>query len=126
MKRITSLDINAEGPFKVKKHIVILRGQVKAAKEEEMEYTTSYHVKAEEHLSLEFEDDDLPKAPPELEDGGKPIVDELKELSLGTPGQPRLVFVSALLSSEEQKPCLDLLSKYRNVFVWSYKMKCQG
>ncbi|KAG5561084.1 hypothetical protein RHGRI_004186 [Rhododendron griersonianum] len=87
MKRITSLEVNAEGPLKVKRRTIVLTGQPKgneiAEKEEEMEYTTSYHVAVEEHSSSDSEDDDFPAAPPELEDGGQPTVDDLKELNLG-------------------------------------------
>ncbi|KAH7861391.1 hypothetical protein Vadar_025523 [Vaccinium darrowii] len=96
MKRITSLDVDTEGPLKVKRCTIVLtgqhKGQAKVAKEEEMEYTTSYHVEVEEHSSSDFEDDDFPEAPPQLEDGGQPTVDDLKELNLGTPDEPRPIF----------------------------------
>ncbi|KAF7142225.1 hypothetical protein RHSIM_Rhsim05G0112700 [Rhododendron simsii] len=125
MKRITSLEINAEGPLKVKRRTIILTGQPKgherAEKEDEMEYTTSYHVTVEEHSKSDSEDDDFPEAPPELEDGGQPTVDDLKELNLGTPDEPRPIFVSALLSPEEEKAYFDLLFEYRDVFAWTYK-----
>ncbi|KAH7843602.1 hypothetical protein Vadar_018648 [Vaccinium darrowii] len=107
MKRITSLDVDTEGPLKVKRRTIVLtgqpKGQTKVAKEEEMEYTTSYHVEVEEHSSSDSEDDDFPEAPPQLEDGGQPTIDDLKELNLGTPDEPRPIFVSALLSPEEEK-----------------------
>ncbi|KAG5524131.1 hypothetical protein RHGRI_030953 [Rhododendron griersonianum] len=96
MKRITSLEVNAEGPLKVKRRTIVLTGQPKgneiAEKEEEMEYTTSYHMAVEEHSSSDSEDDDFPEAPLELEDGGQPTVDDLKELNLGTPDEPRPIF----------------------------------
>ncbi|KAG5523772.1 hypothetical protein RHGRI_030683 [Rhododendron griersonianum] len=92
MKRITSLEVNAEGPLKVKRCTIVLTGQPKghkrAEKEEEVEYTTSYHVAVEEHSSSDSKDDDFPEAPPELEDGGQSTVDDLKELNLGTPDEP--------------------------------------
>ncbi|KAG5554509.1 hypothetical protein RHGRI_012153 [Rhododendron griersonianum] len=92
MKWITSLEVNAEGPLKVKRRTIVLTGQPKgneiAEKEEEMEYTTFYHVAVEEHSSSDSEDDDFPEAPLELEDGGQPTVDDLKELNLGTPDEP--------------------------------------
>ncbi|KAH7847365.1 hypothetical protein Vadar_025265 [Vaccinium darrowii] len=97
MKRITSLDVDTEGPLKVKRRTIVLtgqpKGQTKVAKEEEMEYTTSYHVEVEEHSSSDSEDDDFPGAPPQLEDGGQPTIDDLKELNLGTPDEPRPIFV---------------------------------
>ncbi|KAH7847684.1 hypothetical protein Vadar_029012 [Vaccinium darrowii] len=107
MKRITSLDVDTEGPLKVKRRTIVLtgqpKGQMKVAKEEEIEYTTSYHVEVEEHSSSDSEDDDFLEAPPQLEDGGQPTVDDLKELNLGTPDEPRPIFVSALLSPKEEK-----------------------
>ncbi|KAH7842980.1 hypothetical protein Vadar_011250 [Vaccinium darrowii] len=56
MKRITSLDVDTEGPLKVKRCTIILTGQPKGhekveEKEEEVECTTSYHVEVEEHSS---------------------------------------------------------------------------
>ncbi|KAG5529093.1 hypothetical protein RHGRI_029682 [Rhododendron griersonianum] len=96
MKRITSLEVNTEGPLKVKRRTIVLTGQPKgneiAEKEEEMAYTTSYHVAVEEHSSSDSEDDDFPEAPLELEDGGQPTVDDLKELNLGTFDEPRPIF----------------------------------
>ncbi|KAG5525039.1 hypothetical protein RHGRI_031655 [Rhododendron griersonianum] len=57
MKRITSLEVNAEGPLKVKRRTIVLTGQPKgnkiAEKEEEMEYTTSYHLEALDEKRLE-------------------------------------------------------------------------
>ncbi|KAH7841973.1 hypothetical protein Vadar_000063 [Vaccinium darrowii] len=129
MKRITSLEVNAEGPLKVKRRTIVLTGQPKGhakveEEEEEVECTTSYHVEVEEHSSSDSEGDDFPEAPPQLEDGGQPTIDDLKELNLGTPDEPRPIFVSALLSPEEEKAYFNLLMEYRDVFAWTYK-KCQ-
>ncbi|KAH7850616.1 hypothetical protein Vadar_000484 [Vaccinium darrowii] len=125
MKRITSPDVDTEGPLKVKRRTIVLtgqpKGQARVAKKEEMEYATSYHVEVEEHSSSDSEDDDFPEAPPQLEDGGQPTVDDLKELNLGTLDEPRAIFVSALPSPEEEKAYFDLLLEYRDVFAWTYK-----
>ncbi|XP_024027182.1 uncharacterized protein LOC112093283 [Morus notabilis] len=59
-------------------------------------------------------------APPGLEDGGQATVDELKKINLATEEDPKPVFVSALLTAQEQsyEQCL---REYRDVFAWSYK-----
>ena len=48
-------------------------------------------------------------------------MDELKELYLGTTDEPRSIFVSALLTPAEEKEYLELLTKYKDVFAWTYK-----
>jgi hypothetical protein len=48
-------------------------------------------------------------------------VDELKELNLGTTDEPHLIFISALLTPAEEKEYLELLTEYKDVFVWTYK-----
>jgi hypothetical protein len=48
-------------------------------------------------------------------------VDELKELNLGTTDEPCPIFVSALLTPAEEKEYLELLTKYKDVFAWTYK-----
>jgi hypothetical protein len=66
MKRVTSLEINIEGPLKIKRRTIVLTGQSKnQAKDEDedekvVEHTTSYHVAVDEQSSSESEDDDLP------------------------------------------------------------------
>jgi len=53
--------------------------------------------------------------------GGQATVDDLKELNLGNKEEPHLIYVSSLLTQEEEKEYFDLLSKYKDVFAWSYK-----
>ena len=48
-------------------------------------------------------------------------MDELKEINLGTEEDPRPIFVSASLSSEEEKKYPDLLFEYKDVYAWMYK-----
>jgi len=78
------------------------------------------------HITVREVDDwdseiELTKFPKTLEDGGKATVDELKELNLGTPEEPRPVYVSSLLASEEEKEYFNLLGEYKDVFAWSYE-----
>lgn len=42
-------------------------------------------------------------APPRLEDGTEATVDDLKEINLGSPEDPKPVFVSALMPDEEMQ-----------------------
>jgi len=56
-----------------------------------------------------------------LEGGGQATVDELKELNLGTPDERRPIYVSSLLTFEEEKKYFNLLGEYKDVFAWSYQ-----
>ena len=56
-----------------------------------------------------------------MEDGVQAIVDELKEINLGTIEEPRPTFISALLTPEEEEGYLKLLVEYKDVFAWTYK-----
>ena len=51
----------------------------------------------------------------------KANVDDLKEVRLGTNEEPRPIYMSALLTSKEEKAYVELLCEYKDVFVWSYK-----
>ena len=79
----------------------------------------SYHITAldgEDHPEEDAED-----APLAFKEGIKSTIDDLKEINLGTLDGPRPVYVSALLTFEEQKMYIELLSEYKDVFAWSYK-----
>ena len=58
-----------------------------------------------------------------LEDGGQATVNELKELNLETTKESRPVYVSSLLTFEEEKDYFNLLGEYKEVFAcaWSYQ-----
>lgn len=60
-------------------------------------------------------------APPQLEDGGQPTIDELVEINLGSEDDPRPTFVSATLTPEEREDYRNFLMQYRDCFAWSYK-----
>ncbi|KAL0453575.1 UNVERIFIED_CONTAM: Transposon Tf2-12 polyprotein [Sesamum latifolium] len=59
--------------------------------------------------------------PIKLEDGVQATVDELKELNLGIIEKPRPIFVSALLSPEEEEQYFKTLGEYKDIFAWTYK-----
>lgn len=48
-------------------------------------------------------------------------MDDLKKLNLGTEEDQRPLFVSAILSQEEEFEYIKLLWEYKDVFAWSYK-----
>ena len=53
--------------------------------------------------------------------GGEATIDKLKELNLGTNKEPRLIYVSSLLTPEEESKYFELLMEYKDVFAWTYK-----
>ena len=88
---------------------------------EESSTHTSYHVTVEVYFNLEFSKDKPRETPQVFEDGGQAIVDELKELNLGTNEDLRPIYVSMLLSHSEEKSYFELFLDYKDVFAWSYK-----
>ena len=49
------------------------------------------------------------------------MIDELKEVNLGTIEEPRPTFISIQLSDDDENEYVNLLKGYKNVFAWSYK-----
>ena len=82
---------------------------------------TSYHVTVQVDSNSEFSQDEPGKAPQVFENGGQATVDDLKELNLGTNENPRLIYVSMLLSPSKEKNYFELLLDYKDVFAWLYK-----
>jgi hypothetical protein len=84
-------------------------------------YLTSNHITIEEDDNDELiVGEDVEEAPPSLELENKPIMDELKKITLGTVKNPRLTFINTNLSLEEEMNYMELLMEYRDIFVWSY------
>ncbi|PIN24522.1 DNA-directed DNA polymerase [Handroanthus impetiginosus] len=79
------------------------------------------HVSIQNNSDSEVSEDEIQEAPPQLEDSGQATVDELKELNFGTLEKLWPIFVSALLSLDEEKKYFDILFEYRDVFAWTYK-----
>ncbi|XP_074300411.1 uncharacterized protein LOC141631671 [Silene latifolia] len=134
MKRMQVVDIIQHEPLKARRRVLVLKGQSKNAepipsssrpsgvkKPRDLEVTTSsYHITVEE-VPDESEEVEADEAPETLEDGGQSTVDELKELNLGTREDPRPIYISALLTKEEEEEYYKLLVEYKDVFAWSYK-----
>ncbi|KAG9442376.1 hypothetical protein H6P81_018230 [Aristolochia fimbriata] len=62
----------------------------------------------------------LDEAPATFEEGGQSTVDKLKKVDLGTKEDPRLTFLSASLSAEEEVEYMPLLHEYCDIFAWNY------
>ena len=77
----------------------------------------SCHVTAETDSESDASDDEPNEAPRAIEDGGQATVDELKELNLGTSEEPRPIYVSSLLTPEEESKYFELLMEYKDVFA---------
>ncbi|XP_074301161.1 uncharacterized protein LOC141632514 [Silene latifolia] len=135
MKRMQVVDIIQHEPLKAMRRVLVFTGQQKNAEElvpsssrtcdtkksSDLEITTSsYHITVEE-IPDENEEVEADEAPETLEDRGQSTVDEFKELNLGTTEYPRPIYVSALLTKEEEEEYYKLLVKYKDVFAWSYK-----
>ncbi|KAL0457935.1 UNVERIFIED_CONTAM: hypothetical protein Slati_0420700 [Sesamum latifolium] len=111
------------GPIKVKQHVAgKSHDSSDTLNKEEIEIIVgSNHVSIDEGSDSDISEDEIQNAPPQLEDGVQATVDELKELNLCTTEEPRLIFVSALLSPEEENQYFKTLDEYRDVFAWTYK-----
>nr|GMC46575.1 uncharacterized protein LOC109150426 [Ipomoea batatas] len=60
-----------------------------------------------------IEREDAEEAPYELEEGVRAAIDELEEVNLGTPENPRPIFISTLLSNEDEEVYVTLLKEVR-------------
>ncbi|XP_074301034.1 uncharacterized protein LOC141632380 [Silene latifolia] len=115
---LTSTTPNEEKhePLKARRRVLVLTGQSKniepipsssrpsgVKKPGDLEVTTSsYHITVEE-IPGENEEVEADEAPETLEDG-----------------DPRPIYVSALLNKEEEEVYYKLLVEYKDVFAWSY------
>ncbi|XP_075095445.1 uncharacterized protein LOC142173713 [Nicotiana tabacum] len=135
MKRKSTLSISTDGPLKVQRITIVYTCQprkeiekdkeamptIQGSRREKSDFVeTSYHITVEDRTCIDV-DDEVHEAPPQLEYGGQSTIDELKELNLGTPEDPSLIFISGLLTPQEEEEYSKLLTEYKDVFAWSYK-----
>ncbi|KAH0644727.1 hypothetical protein KY284_032611 [Solanum tuberosum] len=134
IKRNVVLSITTDGSLKVKKSTIVVTNQFHGETNKEIDETitvgsrtedsnltqSSYHIAVEEGPDIDDTNDDVQEAPPQLEDGVQSTIDDLKELNLGTLKDPRPIFISALLTPEEEKKYFKLLVEFKDVFAWSY------
>ncbi|GAA0172935.1 hypothetical protein LIER_26661 [Lithospermum erythrorhizon] len=79
---------------------------------------STFHITTNDDETIE---EDIEDAPLELEEGVKETVDELKEINLGTTKEPRPIYISTLMTSEEERQYVDLLHQFRDVIAWTFK-----
>uniref|UniRef100_A0A803L3S7 Integrase catalytic domain-containing protein n=1 Tax=Chenopodium quinoa TaxID=63459 RepID=A0A803L3S7_CHEQI len=109
MKRMQDIYIIEEQPLKARVRTVVFTNQNESSDhviEVHKEIVSTNHVTAEE-VSNPDEEIETDEAPKTLEDGGQATVDELKELNLGTLEDPRPMYISALITQEEEQELLD-------------------
>ncbi|XP_071939172.1 uncharacterized protein [Coffea arabica] len=117
MKRCTDLVIKCGTELRVREHTVVY---TRPKEDDEESVASCNHITLIDGDSPE-EEEDAEDAPPELEEGVKATVDDLKEINLGTSEDPRPIYISALLSPDEEKAYTELLREYQDVFAWTCK-----
>ena len=55
----------------------------------------------------------------------EPIKEETQPINLGTDDAPKMIQVGNTLTTSEKDPLVALLTKFKEVFAWSYKT-CLG
>ncbi|XP_074266017.1 uncharacterized protein LOC141588475 [Silene latifolia] len=122
MKRHHEVEITMDKSLKVKSRTVIFTNPQEETSQRKIarDFLSSNHVTAQEcpDLEDEIEVGEIPKT---LEDGVQVTVDDLTEINLGTNEEPRPVYISSLLTDQEQTEYVELLSEYKDVFAWSYQ-----
>nr|GMD28275.1 uncharacterized protein LOC109154689 [Ipomoea batatas] len=83
------------------------------------EEASSFHITLCDETLIEGEDTE--EASHELEEGVRAAIDELKEVDLGTLENLRHIFISTLISNEDEEIYVKLLKEYIDVFAWMYK-----
>ena len=81
---------------------------------------TSYQITIEVDSNSKSSQDEPGEAPQALGDEGKAMVDEFKELNLGTIEHLKTIYVSMFLCHSEEKSYFELSLEYKDVFAWTY------
>lgn len=68
----------------------------------------------------ELQVDELIMAPSQMDDGAHEVQDPLEEVDLGSQGDPRIAYISALLSGEFKQKLIYLLKEFKDCFAWDY------
>nr|GLL42125.1 uncharacterized protein LOC109150426 [Ipomoea trifida] len=130
MRRETNIHVPCGEVLKVQPRTIVHTRVQKGENEESVgssddvvppqdEEALSFHITLCDETPIEGED--VEDAPHELEEGVRATIDELKEVDLGTPENPRHIFISTLLSNEDEEIYVTLLKEYIDVFAWTYK-----
>ena len=126
MKCKLIVEVSTGNSLKVKRRTIVhtqeLEKQVDDGEEDhETLVLPSCHMTAETDFESDASDDEPNEASRAIEDEGQATIDELKELNLGTDKEPRPIYVSSLLTLEEESKYFELLMKYKDMFTWTYK-----
>ncbi|TYK05705.1 ty3-gypsy retrotransposon protein [Cucumis melo var. makuwa] len=78
------ITVNTEGSLKVKRHDVVFTRPEDNEPEDEVDVAGCCHVTIEKTFDHDIFEEDDEAAPLSLEDGGQSMIDELKEVNLGT------------------------------------------
>ena len=122
MKRELIVKVSTGNSFKVKQRTIVhTRELEKQVDDGEEDHGTlvlrSCHVTVETDSELDASDDEPNEVPRAIEDRGQATIDELRELNLGTSEEPRPIYVSSLLTPEEESKYFELLMEYKDVFA---------
>ncbi|KAA0036724.1 uncharacterized protein E6C27_scaffold1244G00080 [Cucumis melo var. makuwa] len=115
------VSVNIEGSLKVKRHDVVFTRPKDNEPEDEVYVVGCCHVTIKETSDHDIFEEDAEVAPLSLKDGGQSMIDELKEVNLGTKEEPRPTFISTQLFYDDENEYVNLLKAYKGVFAWSYK-----
>ena len=61
------------------------------------------------------------KASPRLDEGPTEVQDPLIEVNLRIDTEPKPVYISGKLATEEQERMIELLHKFKDCFAWTYE-----
>ena len=60
---------------------------------------------------------DLEQAPPKMEDNKLRVHDPMEEVNLGTVEEPRITYISSLISANLKEHNISLLQEFKNCFA---------
>jgi electron transfer flavoprotein alpha subunit len=106
--------------------MVVITKPSNEEKEEEMIHLTLNHIIIKEDDNDKFFiEEDVEEALLTFESKNKFMVDEIKEVNLGTIENPCMNFINANLSSKGKGDYMELFMECRDIFTWSYdEMPC--
>lgn len=88
----------------------------------ELGVATSYHITLEVTSTSELLiEENIKEAPPIFSVRNQATLDELEEVNLEISENPRPIFVSVPLSSEEDEAYTTILFKFHDIFAWTNK-----
>ena len=71
-------------------------------------------------MEEEIQIEDLEQAPSKMEDNKSQIHDPMEEVNLSTKKEPRITYISSLLSTNLKEHVISLLQEFKDCFAWNY------